>query len=84
MGYQFKGEVAKINKAERSKPLSSYAEAGNVKIVKGHWNAAYLNELVPFPSKDVHDDQVDASSGAFAFLSTKRGPLVGATASYGN
>lgn len=71
MGWDFKGWPAKVNKAERAKPFSSYAEAGNVKIVKAHWNATYLNELSPFPNPEVHDDQVDASSGAFTELVPK-------------
>ena len=37
--------------------------AGNVYLVRGAWNAAYLDELDAFPTiaEGVHDDQVDAS-----------------------
>lgn len=70
MGWTFKGERSTANKNERAKPFSAYAEAGNVKIVKGLWNDSYLNELAAFPNAQVHDDQVDASSGAFAELAT--------------
>jgi phage terminase large subunit-like protein len=40
---------------------------GNVALVKGAWNNAYLEELRTFPN-GAHDDQVDASSRAFAAL----------------
>jgi predicted phage terminase large subunit-like protein len=39
-------------------------EAGNVRCVAGEWVRAWLDELRAFPTGK-HDDQVDASSGAF-------------------
>ena len=39
-------------------------QAGNVKLLRGQWNEAYLSELENFPVGG-HDDQVDASSDAF-------------------
>lgn len=50
-------------KETRAEPLSAQWQAGNVDIVAGSWNADYLREMEAFPS--VHDDYVDASSGAF-------------------
>lgn len=52
------------SKRVRSGPISSHAEAGNVKMVKGSWNSAFLDELEIF-DRGAHDDQVDALSGAF-------------------
>jgi predicted phage terminase large subunit-like protein len=52
------------DKATRAMPYAAQCEAKNVKLVKGEWNAAYLEELAGFPY-GTHDDQVDASSGAF-------------------
>ena len=49
-------------------PLSSAAQAGNVKLVRGVWNTDFLDEIDAFP-ESVHDDQVDAASGAFGKLS---------------
>ena len=43
-----------------------------MKLVRGRWNSAYLDELCTFPA-GAHDDMVDASSGAFhklAFMDT--------------
>jgi len=69
-GYEFRPQRSTGPKEERAKPFSAYAEARNVKLVAGSWNHDYLNELTAFPPEhpDVHDDQVDASSGAFARL----------------
>lgn len=57
------------SKWARSGPLSAQVEAGNVKLLRGTWNRAYINELHNFsPEADkgaMVCDQVDASSGAF-------------------
>ena len=63
-GYTFHGERATGPKEVRADNFAAQAEAGNVKIVKGDWNAAYLDELSAFPT-GAHDDQVDATTGAF-------------------
>jgi len=59
------------DKALRAEPYAAQAEAGNVRILSGAWNAAYLNELCSFPT-GTYADQVDASSGAFAKLTTRQ------------
>lgn len=64
-GFCFRGQRSTGPKVERAKPLSSMAEAGHVKLVAAPWTHDWLNEAVAFPSDEVHDDQVDASSGAF-------------------
>ncbi len=56
------------DKEDRADPLASQAEAGNVKIVRGPWNKAFLDELTAFPT-GAHDDQVDAAAYAFQELS---------------
>ncbi len=63
-GFNVRAEPVSGTKEVRAMPLAAQCEAGNVKLVRGAWNAAYLEELVSFPSA-AHDDQVDASSGAF-------------------
>lgn len=55
------------DKITRASPFSAQAEAGNVYILRGLWNKAYLDELESFPVAAVKD-QVDASSRAFAEL----------------
>lgn len=55
------------DKVMRASPFASHAEAGFVKMVRGPWNRAMLDELEGFPIGD-HDDQVDALSGAYRKL----------------
>lgn len=64
------------DKITRADPFASQWQHGNVDVVRGPWNAQYFDMLEGFPSANVHDDPVDASSGAFAKL------LRGAAASY--
>jgi predicted phage terminase large subunit-like protein len=66
-GFIFRGVKTTGSKSERAAPLSSAAEAGNIKLVRGAWNTEYLDEMEAFPMGS-HDDQVDASSGAFSKL----------------
>ncbi len=53
------------SKEVRANPVASQAEAGNIKLVRGPWNAIFLDETELFPAGS-HDDQVDALSGALA------------------
>lgn len=71
LGFTFRHSRVTGDKELRANPVSSAAEAGNVKIVSGSWNTAYLDELEAFPIGG-HDDQVDATSGAFSKL---KGPI---------
>ena len=63
-GFAVSAERVSGDKLVRAEPLAAQAEAGNVVLVRGAWNGAYLDELGAFPN-GTHDDQVDASSGAF-------------------
>lgn len=68
-GYTFKGVPATGDKALRADPFASQAEGGNVRLVRGPWNGAFIDELCAF-DKGEHDDQVDAASGAFVQLAS--------------
>lgn len=63
-GFAIRTERVTGDKAVRAEPFAAQAEAGNVKLLSGAWNAAYIEELCAFP-QGKHDDMVDASSGAF-------------------
>jgi predicted phage terminase large subunit-like protein len=63
-GFTVHAEVASGSKEVRAGPYAAQGEAGNVYLKRAHWNGAYVNELCAFPN-GTHDDQVDASSGAF-------------------
>lgn len=68
-GYDVGGEPETGSKLTRAKPFSAQAEVGNVKLVRGHWNEQWLNQITAFPNPRVHDDAVDASAGAHWCLS---------------
>ena len=55
------------DKESRALPVSAQAEVGNIKIVKGKWNDAFLEEITSFPA-GTYKDQTDALSRAFAEL----------------
>lgn len=67
--YHFSPESGK--KEDRALPLSAQAEAGNVFLLEGPWNEAFLDEIASFPMGK-WKDQVDAASRAFTELTTKR------------
>ena len=69
-GYAFTGIKSSGSKVVRAQPFSAAVENGNVKICKDcQWIEDMLYELVAFPTKGIHDDIVDALSGAFNALS---------------
>jgi predicted phage terminase large subunit-like protein len=70
-GFPYFFEPVSGDKVERADPLAAQWQAGNIKLVRGKWNKAYLDEMESFPS-GTHDDQVDASSGAFNKLALAR------------
>lgn len=72
VGYDYKGVPAQVDKLTRARPYRAQCEAGNVKLLRGEWNQAYLDELANFPTGS-HDDQVDGSSTAFNELAL--GPM---------
>ncbi len=55
------------NKEVRAQPFAAQCEAGNVFLLAGDWNEAYIDEHCRFPKSSIKD-QVDASSGAFNWL----------------
>lgn len=69
-GYTFRGHRFPGDKLVRAGPLASQAEGGNVYLLQGAaWVDEFLDEFDAFPDGE-HDDQVDATSGAFDVLSS--------------
>ena len=66
--YDVKTERVTGDKETRSEALSAEWQAGNVYIVRGAWNDDYLKNMNAFPTKGVHDDDVDASNDAYSEL----------------
>jgi predicted phage terminase large subunit-like protein len=84
-GYDVHGLRSTGSKITRAKPVSAQAEAGNIAILNASWADVFLQELVLFPQEGVHDDQVDALSGAFAALTQEEeaNPLWGMSVAQG-
>jgi predicted phage terminase large subunit-like protein len=70
-GFRVYPNLASGKKELRADTFSVQVNAGNVYMVKGAYNTAYTEELAYFPNGK-HDDQVDASSGAFSMLDKQR------------
>ena len=60
---------SEASKELRADPFSVQVNNGNVSMVEGDWNAAYLEELKFFPNSR-YKDQVDGSSGGFNQLTS--------------
>lgn len=71
LGWSFYEQRPTGDKVIRAQPFASQAEAGNVKMVRGEWNRAFLEEAIQFPFGK-HDDQVDAISSGFNYLTTQQ------------
>jgi len=65
-GMRVRADKVTGTKESRARPFADQCEAGFVRLIKAKWNMQFTDELCVFPSGD-HDDQVDASSGAFAW-----------------
>jgi predicted phage terminase large subunit-like protein len=72
-GYRAEVDPVSKDKVERAEPFSAQCRAGNVRVLKSPtWTAAYLSVMTIFPFGE-HDDDVDASSGAFNKLTEGSG-----------
>ena len=70
-GFDVKFRTVTGDKETRARPVSSQAEAGNIRMVRGPWNHEFLRELENFPTGK-HDDCVDALVGAYEKLNEQR------------
>jgi predicted phage terminase large subunit-like protein len=68
--YVIKGARVDTDKFTRTLPFAARVGADLVDVVNASWTDSYLDELCAFPM-GAHDDQVDASSGAYTMLDTK-------------
>jgi predicted phage terminase large subunit-like protein len=67
-GYAFYPIRKTMNKVECAKPVSSAMERGGIQCVRGNWNQSWFDEMEAFPIV-THDDQIDAVSQGFMYLS---------------
>lgn len=73
VGRLFDGLRSTGPKVARAEPLSVAVAAGNVHVLRGLWTDRFLDEIEQFPDGP-HDDQVDATAGAFNVLARSGGP----------
>lgn len=73
-GYKISAVPETGAKETRAEPFAAQMEAGNVYLLRGPWNEAFIDELCSFPQG--HDDQFDAAAGAFNHLAAVKGPMV--------
>lgn len=66
-GYAVFGYPVDKDKVTRALPFAARLSAGTVHVVDNYWTDDYLDEMCSFPN-GAHDDQVDASSGAWAMI----------------
>lgn len=57
-------------KEDRAEPAAAQVENGNVFLVRGPWNRAFMDELATFPLGE-NDDQVDAFATGFNWLAER-------------
>jgi predicted phage terminase large subunit-like protein len=66
-GYDVRFSPESGDKVTRFSPFSAQAEAGNVVVLRGHWNEPWFSALEGFPEA-AHDDAADSTSRAFNAL----------------
>lgn len=67
-GYRIISRTITKNKVAMANDVSAAWQRGEVQMVRAPWNKALIEELDGFPSKVLHDDQVDALSGGYRNL----------------
>jgi len=70
-GYKVEADRASGSKDVRLDPFEGQAGAGNVKLISGEWNGAWLDEMTVLPNSAFRD-QADATAGAYNKLALWR------------
>ena len=74
VGYNFQGLPTQgRNKVLRAGPYASAVQAGNVFLIRGEWNADYIDELDGFQGLTEKNDMVDSSTCSFTELTRPSG-----------
>lgn len=78
-GYPVYSEKPKGDKNVRLEPFSVQAANGNVRLKRGDWNGAWIEEMCTVPNGK-YRDQSDATSGGFNKLALRKNKSVGGRA----
>ncbi len=74
-GFDFRGRRKSGSKLNEARYISAACENGLVYLPSGApWLHNFINELSAFPNPRIHDDQVDAASGAYNELTRAGNP----------
>ena len=71
-GFNVKADRPTGDKETRAEPYAAQVQGGNVMLVRGDWNRAFMDEHEMFPNGK-YKDQVDAAAAAFARIAGKAG-----------
>ena len=63
--WRVEGVPSTESKVQRAKPVSAAVEDGRVQLLRAPWNRPLMVSAGAFPNPEVHDDDVDALSGAY-------------------
>ena len=66
-GYTFLPVEVTKDKVTRARPLQARCEVKKFAMVRGLWNAGTVQELIDFSPVCLHDDRVDAITGALQY-----------------
>ena len=70
-GFSAASDAPRGDKIFRADPFSVQVNNGNVQMLQGAWNSEFIEEHRDFPFS-TYKDQVDAASGAYSKLSSKK------------
>ena len=70
-GFSVIAETVSGDKETRASPVAAQVNIGNVYMLRGSWNRAFIEELRLFPN-GVNDDQVDALSDGYNHFTIKK------------
>lgn len=70
LGWTFEFTPESGDKATRASAVASQVNVGNLDMLSASWNDSFVEELRSFPG-GAHDDQVDALSRSFHFLTER-------------
>jgi predicted phage terminase large subunit-like protein len=71
---EIKSKFVNVSKIERARTSSPYLEGGRVKLIKGSWNDAFLEQIAIFPNGK-HDEHIDLTSYAIERSLMRKQPM---------
>jgi len=76
--YDARGVPARTGKTLNFSPFAAAAGNEMITVFRAEWTTNYINSLLSFPTRGIHDDDVDATSGAYNTLAQYNATEAGA------